>query len=114
MAEKDTSKGGCCSGYVAEWSETAFFSLEAVGVLVQIPAWLPPFCVLSSFFLPFGFLLFILTADLVSFAKFLRKRISSFRGKQGALLEAICENNEPRGRQVDFLRERAWCFVTLC
>ena len=28
-------------------------------------------------FLPFGFLLFILTADLVSFARFLRKRISS-------------------------------------
>ena len=59
------------------------------------------------FFLPFGFLLFILTADPVCFARFLRKRISSFRGKQGALLEAICENNEPRGRQVDFLRERA-------
>ena len=32
-------------------------------------------------FLPFGFVLFILTADLVSFARFLRKRISSFRGK---------------------------------
>ena len=30
-------------------------------------------------FLPFGFLLFILTADPVSFARFLRKRISSFR-----------------------------------
>ena len=29
------------------------------------------------FFLPFGFLLFILTADPVSFARFLRKRISS-------------------------------------
>ena len=29
-------------------------------------------------FLPFGFLLFILTADPVSFARFLRKRISSF------------------------------------
>ena len=28
-------------------------------------------------FLPFGFLLFILTADPVSFARFLRKRISS-------------------------------------
>ena len=32
---------------------------------------------LSSFFLPFGFLLFILTAEPVSFARFLRKRISS-------------------------------------
>ena len=29
-------------------------------------------------FLPFGFLLFILTADPVSFARFLRKRISSY------------------------------------
>ena len=29
-------------------------------------------------FLPFGFLLFILTADPISFARFLRKRISSF------------------------------------
>ena len=29
-------------------------------------------------FLPFGFLLFILTADPVSFARFLRKRFSSF------------------------------------
>ena len=89
MAEKDTSKGGCCSGYVAEWSETAFFSLEAVGVLVQIPAWLPPFCVLSSFFLPFGFLLFILTADPVSFARFLRKRISSLCFLMGAWTRSI-------------------------
>ena len=32
---------------------------------------------LSSSFLPFGFLLFILTADTVSFERFLRKRISS-------------------------------------
>ena len=31
-------------------------------------------------FLPFGFLLFILTADPVSSARFLRKRISSFSG----------------------------------
>ena len=77
MAEKDTSKGGCCSGHVAEWSETEFFSLEAVGVLVQIPAWLPPFCFLSSFFLPFGFLLFILTADPVSFARVVQKCIST-------------------------------------
>ena len=33
---------------------------------------------LSSFFYPFGFLLFILTADPVSFARFLRKHISIF------------------------------------
>ena len=31
---------------------------------------------LGHFFLPFGFLLLILTADPVSFARFLRKRIS--------------------------------------
>ena len=61
---------------MAEWSEAALFSLEAVGVQVQIPARPPPF---FSFmvFLPFGFLLFILTADPVSFTRFLRKRISS-------------------------------------
>ena len=69
MAEKDTSKGGCCSGHVAEWSETEIFSLEAVGVLVQIPAWLPPFCFLSSFssFYPLAFYcLFSLLALLAS------------------------------------------------
>ena len=56
-----------------------FFSLEEAGVQVQIPAWLLPgfsfpFIV---FFLPFGFVLFILTADPVNFARFLRKPISS-------------------------------------
>ena len=50
---------------MAEWSEIALFSLEEVGMQVQIV------------FLPFGFLLFILTADPVSFERFLRKRISS-------------------------------------
>lgn len=84
--------------YAAQWS------LEEVGVqLYSYPGVATSF---FSFFL-FGFLLFILTPDPVSFARSLLKRISSFRGKQGALLEAICENNEPRGRQVDFLRERA-------
>ena len=69
-------------------------------------------CVATSFFsfmffLPFGFVLFILTADHVSFARFLRKRISSFRGKQGALLEAICENNEPgAGKSIFCAKER--------
>ena len=48
MAEKDTSrllilKVGWCSGHMAEWSEAALFSLEAVGVQVQILAWLSPF-----------------------------------------------------------------------
>ena len=84
------------------------FSLEEVGVqLDSYPGVATSFFFFHRFLLPFGFLLFILTADLVSFARFLRKRISSFRGKQGALLEAIRENNEPRGRQGDFLRERA-------
>ena len=46
---------------------------------VQIPAWLlRVFFFLSSFFfLPFGFLLFILTADPVSFARVLQKCIST-------------------------------------
>ena len=93
--------------YSAQWSHGPVvrgctFSLEEVGVqLYSYP------CVATSFFfngfllfgfvlfplrgyffsfpfivfLPFGFVLFILTADLVSFARFLRKRISSFRGK---------------------------------
>ena len=56
------------------------FSLEEFGVqLGSNPAWLIPFFVFSFIvFLPFGILLFILTADPVSFARFLRKRISSF------------------------------------
>ena len=46
---------------------------------VQIPTWLLPFFFFFSFIvlLPFRFLLFIFTADPVSFARFLRKRISS-------------------------------------
>ena len=49
-----------CSGRIAEWSEAALFSLEEVGVQVQIPGCqLPFFFFLSSFFSPFGFLLFI-------------------------------------------------------
>ena len=87
MAEKDTSTLSIlhvkwCSGRMAEWLKAILFSLEEVEVQVQIPAWLallPIFLLLFSFivFLPFGFLLFILTADPVSFARFLRKRISS-------------------------------------
>ena len=45
---------------------------------VQIPASQPPFFFSFIVFLPFGFLLFILTADPFSFARFLRKRISSY------------------------------------
>ena len=114
---------------MAQWSEAASFRWRKLGCnCIHTSAWLLLFFFFNGFllfgfvlfplrgyffffpfivFLPFGFVLFILTADLVSFARFLRKRISSFRGKQGALLEAIRENNEPRGRQGDFLRERA-------
>ena len=51
-----------------------YISLEEVGVKVQIPAWLLPVFFFFDRFLPFGFLLFILPADPVSFARFLRKR----------------------------------------
>ena len=56
------------------------FSLEEVGVqLVSNPGVSTSIFFFSFIvFLPFGFLLFILTADPVSFARFLRKRISSF------------------------------------
>ena len=56
----------CCSGGMAEWSGAALFFADEAVVQVQI-----------QFFFPFGFLLFILTADPISFARFLRKRISS-------------------------------------
>ena len=57
--------------------EAALFSLEEVGMRVQIPARQPPFSFSFIVFLPFGFLLFILTAEPFSFARSLRKRISS-------------------------------------
>ena len=63
------------SGRMAQWSEAAFVrwrKLRCDGLSTSI------FFFLSSFFLPFGFLLFILTDDPVSFARFFRKRISSF------------------------------------
>ena len=63
---------------MAQWSEVAPFLLEEVAVQVQIPPWLLQFFFSFIVFLPFGFLLFILSADPVSFARFLRKRISSF------------------------------------
>ena len=44
-----------------------FFSLEEVGVQIQIPAWPLPVSFFSLIvFLPFGFLLFIFTADLLA------------------------------------------------
>ena len=81
MAEKDTSsllifEGNGYGDRVAQL-EAALFLLEEVGMRVQIPAWQPPFFFSFIVFLPFGFLLFILTADPFSFARFSRKRISS-------------------------------------
>ena len=82
MVEKDTSrllilkiKGR--TDCMAHWLEAALFSLEE--------GWdagsNPPMATSGFFsfivFLPFGFLLVILTADHFSFARFLRKRISS-------------------------------------
>ena len=82
MAEKDTStllifEIKLRSGRMARWLKTALFLPEEVGMQVQIPAWHLPVFFSFIVFLPFGFLLFILTADPVSFARFLRKRISS-------------------------------------
>ena len=65
------------SGRMAQWLKAVLFSPEEVGMQVQIPTWHLPVFFSFIVFLPFGFLLFILTADLVSFARFLRKRISS-------------------------------------
>ena len=65
------------NGRVAQWAKALFFSPEEVGMQVQILAWYLPVFFSFIVFLPFGFLLFILTADPVSFARFLRKRISS-------------------------------------
>ena len=50
--------------------------MEDVGLQVQP---VPVFFLVCFTFLPFGFLLFILTAYPVSFARFLRKRISSLK-----------------------------------
>ena len=82
MAEKDTSRLLIFNGYayskrMAQWLEAALISLEEDGMRVRIPSWQPPFFFSFIVFLPFGFLLFILTADPFSFARFLRKRISS-------------------------------------
>ena len=62
---------------MAEWSDVALFSPEDVGVQVQIPVWLLPLFFFFHLFFTLWLLLFILTADPVSFARFLRKRISS-------------------------------------
>ena len=66
------------SGRMAQWSEATFFRWRKLGCnWVPTPACLLPLFFSFIVFLPFGFLLFILTADPVSFARFLRKRISS-------------------------------------
>ena len=82
MTEKDTSRllifsGNGCSHRMAQWLEAPRISLVVVGMRAQIPAWRFPVFFSFIAFLPFGFLLFILTADPFSFARFLRKRISS-------------------------------------
>ena len=62
---------------MAQWSEAALLTLEDVGVQVGILVWQFAFFFSFIAFLPFGFLLFIPTADPVSFARLLQKRISS-------------------------------------
>ena len=67
MAEKDTSsllifEGNGYGDRVALILEAALFSLEEVGMRVQIPAWQPPFFFfLSSYRLAFYFLFSLLT-----------------------------------------------------
>ena len=85
MAEKDTStllifNGNGRSDCMAHWLEAALFSLEEIGMRVQILRGNFRFF-FFHLFLPFGFLLFILTADPFSLARFLRKRISSLIAK---------------------------------
>ena len=63
---------------MAQWSEVApFFAGGSCGAGSN-PAVATSIFFSFIVFLPFGFLLFILSADPVSFARFLRKRISSF------------------------------------
>ena len=82
--------------YMAHWSHSpvlrgCIFLLEEFGVqLGSNPGVAISFVFLSLIvFLPFGFLLFILTADPNSFARFLRKRISS-----RLFLSTVCKKNE--------------------
>ena len=102
MAEKDTSTLlifalKLRNGRMAQWLKVALFSPEEVGMQVQIPAWhLPVFFLSFIVFLPFGFLLFILTADPVSFARFLRKHISSINIKRSPLVL----HEEPNAQEI--------------
>ena len=58
-------RSGCCDR-MAQWLKSTLISLEEVGMRVQIPAWQLPFFFSFIVFLPFGFLLFILTATLLA------------------------------------------------
>ena len=86
MAEKNTSTLSIlhfywCSGRMAHWSEAALFLAGGswgAGSNSGVATCSFFYFFLNIVFLPFGFLLFILTADPVSFARFLRKHISSY------------------------------------
>ena len=85
MAEKDTStllifKNQLGSGRMAQWLVAALFCRRKLECRFKSRRGIFQFFFSFIVFLPFGFLLFILTADLVSFARFLRKRISSYSG----------------------------------
>ena len=84
MAEKYTSrllifKSNGRRDRMAHWLETALFSLEEVGMRVQIPPWqLPVFYFLSTFFYPLAFYYFLFSLlTLLASRDFSRKRISS-------------------------------------
>ena len=84
MAEKNTSTllilmSDRRSGSMAQWSEATLFRWRKLGCnWVPTPACLLPFFLSFIVFLPFGFLLFILTADPVSFARFFAKTYFQF------------------------------------
>ena len=83
------------NGHMAQWLKVALFSPEEVGMRAGSN---PGVASSSSFivFLPLGFLLFILTADPVSFARFLRKRISSINIKRSPLVL----HEEPNAQEI--------------
>ena len=68
-----------CSGRMTQWSTAALFFAGGSWAAGSNPGVATSSFIFFSFivFLPSGFLLFILAADPVSFARFLRKRISS-------------------------------------
>ena len=68
------------SGRMAQWLVAALFCRRKLECRFKSRRGIFQFFFSFIVFLPFGFLLFILTADPVSFARFLRKRISSYSG----------------------------------